>query len=69
MEYVPRYMKMCRQANADSEGPDQPVRPRSLISAYVVRKHNHWIRQNILTESKRTNETLSMCRMMPVCTF
>ena len=28
---------------ADSEGPDQPVHPDSLVSAFTVRKHNHWI--------------------------
>ena len=35
------------QAYADSEGPDQPAHPRSLIRAFGVRQQNHWILQNI----------------------
>ena len=34
---------MCIREYADSEGPDQPAHPRSLISTFAVRKQNHWI--------------------------
>ena len=49
---------------ADSEGPDQPAHPRSLIRAFTVRLQNHWIQQNIWMESKDTNDTLRMRRMI-----
>ena len=38
----PQYAKMCLQAYADSEGPDQPKHPRHLIRNFIVRKQNHW---------------------------
>ena len=31
----PYHAKTCFRANADSESPDQPAHPRSLISASV----------------------------------
>ena len=34
-----------------SEGPEQPVHPRSLIKVFAVRKQNDWILQNIFMES------------------
>ena len=38
-----RLAKMCILAYADSEGPDQPAHPRSLIRAFPVRLQNHWL--------------------------
>ena len=36
-------MKTCLDANADSEGSDQPVHARSLIRAFTVCIQNHEI--------------------------
>ena len=33
----------CLQAYANSECPDQPAHPRSLIRAITICLHNHWI--------------------------
>ena len=33
----PGHEKMCLMSYANNKGADQPVHPRSLISAYVVR--------------------------------
>ena len=41
----PRYAKTCPRAYAESEGPDQPAHPRSLIRAFTVRVQNHRILQ------------------------
>ena len=38
-----RSAKTCLRACADSEDPDQPAHPRSLIRAFDVRKQNNWI--------------------------
>ena len=38
----PCYAKTCLWAYADSEGPDQPAHPRSLIRTFAVRQQNHW---------------------------
>ena len=51
--YGPRHAKTCLRpyaAYADSDGPDQPAHPRSLISTFTVRYQNHWILQR--TNSK-----------------
>ena len=42
---------------ADSDGPDQPAHPRSLIRALAVRKQHHWILKNVSVESKCPDET------------
>ena len=36
--YRPRQVRTCLRAYADSESPDQPAHPRSLIMAFAVRK-------------------------------
>ena len=43
LSYEPRHAKMSLRAYANSEGPDQPAHPRSLIRAFATRKQNHWI--------------------------
>ena len=40
-------MKTGLRAYADSEGPDQPAHPSSLIRAFTVRLQNHRILKNI----------------------
>ena len=35
--YEPGHEKMCLMSYANNKGADQPVHPRSLISAFVVR--------------------------------
>ena len=35
--FEPGHEKMCLMSNANNKGADQPVYPRSLISAFVVR--------------------------------
>ena len=35
--YGPRREKTCLQGFANNTGADQPVRPHSLISAFVIR--------------------------------
>ena len=35
--YGSRHEKRCLQGFANNKGPDQPVHPRSLISAFVIR--------------------------------
>ena len=62
-EFGPPSAKTCLRAYADSEGPDQPAHPRSLIRAFAVRKQNHWIQQNVSMESKGKDDTLRMRRM------
>ena len=47
----------CLQPYADSNDPDQPAHPRSLIRVIAVRKQNHLILYNILTESKWPGDT------------
>ena len=47
-----RHAKTCLWVYADSEGPDQPAHPRSLIRAFIVRLKNHWIVQNIGMRAK-----------------
>ena len=37
MRYGPQREKTCLRVYANSKGADQPARPRSLISAFVVR--------------------------------
>ena len=37
-----RQVKMYLRPYADSKGPDQPARPRSLSWALSVRYQNHW---------------------------
>ena len=44
--------KICLRAYVDSNGPDQPEHPRSLIGAFAVLKQNHWILQNVSMDSK-----------------
>ena len=39
--------KYAFEEYADTEGPDQPAHPRSLISTFAVRLQNHWVLQNI----------------------
>ena len=39
------------------------------ISAFAVRKQNHWILQNVSMEIKCPAATLHMCRMMWIRTF
>ena len=39
----PCHAKTCLRLYAESEGPDQPAHPRSLIRAFAVRKQKHWI--------------------------
>ena len=56
----PRYAKTCLQAYVDSEGPDQPAHPRSLIRAFTVRYQHHWTLQYVSTESQCPDETLRM---------
>ena len=36
LSFVPCHVKMCLQAYADSDGPDQPVHSCSLIRALTV---------------------------------
>ena len=45
------------RAYADSEGPDQTARPRSLISAFAARLQNRWTLQNIRTNDKAIYKT------------
>ena len=52
------HAKTCLRAYADSEGPDQPAHSHSLIRAFVVRKQNHWLLQNVSMESKCLDETV-----------
>ena len=40
------------------------VRPRSLIWAFAVRCRNHWILLTVSMESKSSDETLHMRKMM-----
>ena len=35
--FAPGHEKMCLMSYANNKGADQPARPRSLISAFVVR--------------------------------
>ena len=49
--------------------PDQTAHPCSLIRAFTVRLQNHWIPQNVWMKSKGQDDTLSMCRMIWICTF
>ena len=58
-----RYEKTCLVAYVDSEGPDQPAHSRSLIRAFTVRYHNHWILQNVRIDSKSPDGTLRMRRI------
>ena len=37
LSYEPGHAKTCLRAYADSEGPDKPAHPRSLIRAFIVR--------------------------------
>ena len=37
VKYGPRREKTCLQGLANNQGTDQPVHPRSLISAFVIR--------------------------------
>ena len=53
----PPQARTCLRGNADSEGPDQPAYPRSLIRLFAVNKQNHWISQN-------ARMRLRMCRIM-----
>ena len=46
MGYVCR-AKTCFQSYADSEGPDQPANPRSVIRALAFCERNHCIQQNV----------------------
>ena len=51
-------------AYADSEDPDQPAHPRSLVRAFTVRQQNHWILQNVWMESEGPGGTLRMRRVI-----
>ena len=61
--------KIVLRAYADSEGPDQPAHPHSLILAFPVRKQNQWIPKNVSVGRKCPYETLHKCRMMLIRTF
>ena len=50
-DYGSCHAKMCLQASADSEGPNQPAHPSRLIRALAVCKQNHSILQNVSMES------------------
>ena len=43
----PHHAQTCLCAYADSEGPDQPAHPRSLIWTFTVRKQNCLILKNV----------------------
>ena len=45
--FRPRHTKTCVRAYADSEDPDQPAQPRSLIRDFTVPLQDHWILQNV----------------------
>ena len=61
--------KRILQAYAESEGPDQPALPHSLIRAFTVRLQNHWTLQYVWMESKGADCTLRMRRMIWICVF
>ena len=65
----PRLAKPCLRAHADSEGPDKPAHPRSLIRAFTVRLQNYWIPQNVRMKSKGPDDILRMRMMMQIRTF
>ena len=65
----PRHVKACLRAYADSEGPDHPAHPHSLIRIFTVRQQNHWTLQNVWIESKSPDDTLHMRRMIWICAF
>ena len=60
VRYEPHHTKPCLQAYADSDGPDQPAHPHSLIRAFTVRSQNHWTLQNVSMERKCSDEALCM---------
>ena len=62
-----RQANMCLQAIADSEGPDQTARMRSLIRAFTVCEQNHWLLQNVWMDSKGSDDTLRMRTMIWIC--
>ena len=45
----------------DSEGPDQPLHPRSLIKAFIFRSQNYWILQNISMYICITKDLIRLC--------
>ena len=54
---------------ADSEGPNQPAHPHSLIRAFAYRSKNHWLLQNGRIECECPDETLRMHRIICICAF
>ena len=65
----PRHAKTCLWTYTDIEGPVQPAHLRSLIRAFTFRRQNHWILQNLCSESKSPDDTLPMRRMIWICAF
>ena len=55
---MPRHVKTCLRAYADSEGPDQTAHPRSLIRTFTVRLYNRWVLYNIARYSKIPDQTV-----------
>ena len=54
ISYEPGYEKTCLTSYANNKGADQPVHPRSLISAFVVRCLDSKISLDSIAESSRT---------------
>ena len=51
--YEPGHEKMCLMSYANNKGADQPVHPRSLISAFVVRCLDNIISLDSIAEISR----------------
>ena len=66
--YGPCHTKICLRAYADSDGPDKPAHPRSLIRVFTVCKQSHWILYNVWMKSEGPDDTLCM-RMTWLCAF
>ena len=49
----PGHEKMCLMTYANNKGADQPARPRSLISAFVVRYQDRMIPIVYISEISR----------------
>ena len=69
ISHVPCHAKACPLANADSEGPDQPAHPHSLIRAFPDHKLNHWIIQNVRRESKGPDDTSCKHVICTICAY